>query len=171
MRECGGAMLAVARRLLRDEEAARDVVQEAFTSAFRSIHAFREASRLSTWLHRIVVNAALMHLRRTGRRPEAPIDDLLPTFDETGHHRNAVEPYPITAEAALIEKETRARVRTCIDRLPTTYRTVLMLRDIEELSTAEAAKLLDISENAVKIRLHRARQALATLLGGTFQTT
>jgi RNA polymerase sigma-70 factor (ECF subfamily) len=166
VRENSGAMLTVARRLLQDDDAARDAVQDAFMNAFRSMPTFREDASLSTWLHRIVVNAALMHLRRVGRRPEASIDDLLPVFDETGHHRSLIEPHPISVETALSQKDTRRAVRTCIDRLPASYRTVLMLRDIEELSTAETAELLHISENAVKTRLHRARQALATLLRG-----
>jgi RNA polymerase sigma factor (sigma-70 family) len=98
VREHGGAMLAVARRLLRDEDAAREAVQSGFISAFRSIQTFRQDASLSTWLHRIVVNAALMHLRRVHRRPETSIEELLPVFDETGHHRVRVDRYPISAE-------------------------------------------------------------------------
>lgn len=89
VRQHTGPMLAVARRLLRNEDAARDAVQEAFISAFRGLKTFREDSTLSTWLHRIVVNAALMRLRREKRRPETRIEDLLPRFTETGEHASA----------------------------------------------------------------------------------
>ena len=71
---------------------------------------------------------------------------------------------PVSVETALASAETRAQVRACIAQLPDQYRAVIVLRDIEELSTAEAAQVLGISENAVKIRLHRAHQALRTLL-------
>ena len=160
----GGRMLAVARRLLRSEDDAREVFQEACLNAFRSIRDFRESSQLSTWLHRIIVNAALMRLRAAGRRPEVSLEPLLPMFDETGHHTTPVEPLAVGPETLFGRRETCRKVRECIDRLPATHRTVLVLRDLEELDTAETADRLGISENAVKIRLHRARQALAALL-------
>src|SRR6266542_4025914 len=78
VRTLGGRLLAVARRFLRDEEAARDAVQDAFLSAFRAIQGFDGHSQLSTWLHRIVVNAALMRMRVRERRPEQSIEPLLP---------------------------------------------------------------------------------------------
>lgn len=78
-------MLAAACRLLRNDEAARDAVQEAFLAAFSAMDRFDGRARLSTWLHRIVVNCALMRLRRQRRRPEESIEDLLPRFAEDGH--------------------------------------------------------------------------------------
>ncbi|MEW6747542.1 MAG: sigma-70 family RNA polymerase sigma factor [Planctomycetota bacterium] len=167
VRQHGGRMLAVARRLLRNEHDARDALQDAFVTAFSSMHAFRGDSSLGTWLHRIVVNAALMKLRRARSRPEVSIEELLPAFDETGHQTNPIlEDWTENQEQAFMRTEARSIVRSSIDRLPETHRTVLMLRDIEELATPEVARLLGITENAVKIRLHRARQALATLLAG-----
>ncbi len=158
-------MLAVARRLLRDEDDARDAVQEAFLAAFRSISQFEGSARLSTWLHRIVVNAALMKLRSRQRKPEEAIEDLLPSFLEDGHRVDHHAPgWPEPVDVLLQRKEVCSLVRRSIDRLPSSYRTVLLCRDIEGLDTGEAAALLGISENAVKIRLHRARQALRTLL-------
>src|SRR5262245_49666803 len=82
VRTLGGRLLAVARRVLRDEDLARDAVQDAFVSVFRAIRGFDGESQLSTWLHRIVVNAALMRLRAQRRRPEQSIEPLLPVFDE-----------------------------------------------------------------------------------------
>jgi RNA polymerase sigma-70 factor (ECF subfamily) len=164
VRAHGGRMLVVAQRLLRNDEDARDAVQEAFLSAFKSIDRFAHGARLSTWLHRIAVNAALMKLRARRSRPEEPIDDLLPKFLEDGHRADPGSSWGEPAETELQRQETRQLVRRCIDRLPETYRTALVLRDIEDLDTDEVAQLLGISPNAVKVRLHRARQALRTLL-------
>ena len=157
-------MLRVARRFLRSEEDARDVVQDAFVSAFRSIGKFAANARLSTWLHRIVINASLMRLRTQRRHPEEDIEEYLPRFGEDGHQTQPTENWSETAETILQRTELAGIVRTAIDQLPDPYREVLLLRDIEELSTEEAAQALGVTANAVKIRLHRARQALRTLL-------
>jgi RNA polymerase sigma-70 factor, ECF subfamily len=164
VREYGGRMLAAARRLLGTEEDARDAVQEAFLAAFKSIHSFAGAARLSTWLHRIVVNAALMKLRSRRRRREDSIEDLLPRFRDDGCWSESPATWDMPSDGVLERRETRAVVRRAIERLPASYRTVLMLRDIEELDTDETATALGTTHNAVKIRLHRARQALKTLL-------
>ncbi|MGE0455264.1 MAG: sigma-70 family RNA polymerase sigma factor [Vicinamibacteria bacterium] len=169
VRTHAGPLLAVARRILRNEDDARDAVQEAFLSAYKAVGAFTGASSLSTWLHRITVNACLMKLRARRRRPEASIDDLLPRFSEDGHHLS--HPPDWSADACLLieRAETRRFVRAAIDRLPESYRTVLLLRDIEELDTADAAAALGLSEAVVKVRLHRARRALRTLLARHFE--
>jgi RNA polymerase sigma-70 factor, ECF subfamily len=166
VRTSGGRLLAVARRFLRDEEAARDVVQETFLSAFRAIQGFDGHSQLSTWLHRIAVNAALMRLRVRQRRAEQSIEPLLPAFADDGHHAEPVMSWTDCPERALEQKQMRAVMRAAIGELPDSYRTVLLMRDIEGLSTQEAADILGISENALKLRLHRARQALAAIVRG-----
>jgi RNA polymerase sigma-70 factor (ECF subfamily) len=170
VRHFGGRMLTVSRRFLRCEQDAADAVQEAFLSAFRSIQDFEGGSRLGTWLHRIVVNACLMKLRAARRRPATSIDHLLPAFDETGHQVRQATTWDTSPLERLQTQELRARVRRCIEMLPEGYRVVLLLRDIEELDTAETASRLGISESAVKVRLHRARQALRTLLEPAFTT-
>lgn len=157
-------LLTVARRILGTEEDARDALQEAFISAFKALPRFEGHARLSTWLHRIVVNTALMKLRSRKRRPEEPIDTLLPGYKDDGHQTIEPVEWSDGADVALERAETRAFVRAQIDKLPENYRTVLLLRDIEEMSTPEAADALGITENAVKIRLHRARQALRALI-------
>jgi len=164
VRAYGGRMLAVARRFLGNEEDARDVLQEAFLAAFRALDRFEGKSRLSTWLHRIVVNAALMRLRSRKRKPETSIEDLLPGFLENGYQADPSLPWPVNADEAVQRRELREVVREKIQELPENYRIVLLLRDIEDLDTGETARLLGISANAAKIRLHRARQALRTLL-------
>jgi RNA polymerase sigma-70 factor (ECF subfamily) len=168
IREQGRGLLAVARRLLRDEDEAREAVQDAFVSAFRSCHRFEGASRISTWLHRIVVNACLMRLRTGRRRVEVPIDEWLPRFLPDGHHQSTFVDWSNAAHALIERAETCALVRRCIDGLPDSYRTVLLMRDIEGVPADEVAAALDISSNAVHIRLHRARQALRTLLDPVF---
>ncbi len=166
IRSHGRRLLATARRILRnDEEAARDAVQDAFLSAHQSLPQFRGDASLPTWLHRIVVNAALMRRRGRQRRRETPIEDLLPTFSDDAHHLAMAVP-PLRPEGAFEQAELRNAVRASIERLPETYRVVLVLRDLEELTTQEAADTLGISTNAVKVRLHRARQALMTLMSG-----
>lgn len=157
-------LLVVARRILGNEEDAREAVQEAFLSAFKGLAAFDGGSRLTTWLHRIAVNAALMKLRARKRRPELSLDGLLPRFVDDGHQADPPAAWAERADVALARKETREEVRRMIDRLPESYRTVLLLRDIEEVDTEEAARLLGVSVGVVKTRLHRARQALRTLL-------
>ena len=164
VREHSMPLLRVARRILRSEEDARDALQDAFISAFKSIRSFAAGSRLSTWLHRIVVNAALMRLRAQRRHPEEDIEAFLPRFAEDGHQLAPSVAWIEPADAMFERGELRATVRAAIDRLPESYRIVLLLRDIEEMTTEETAQALGISANAVKIRLHRARQALRTLL-------
>ena len=158
------ALLRVARRFLRSEEDARDAVQDAFISAFKSIKSFAANSQIGTWLHRIVINSSLMKLRSQRRRPEEDIETYLPRFQNDGHQVEPSVPWSESAEAVLQRAELRDFVRAAIDKLPEIYRTVLLLRDIEELSTEETAKLLGINQNTVKVRLHRARQALRAIL-------
>jgi RNA polymerase sigma-70 factor (ECF subfamily) len=154
--------------MLRCEHDSDDAVQEAFISAFRSMGGFAGGSKLSTWLHRIVVNVCLMKLRARRPRREASIEPLLPQFDEHGHHAATYSDWGNPPAVDVSLAETRAQVRACIDELPEAYRTVVLLRDIEELDTQETASLLGVSEANVKVRLHRARQALRTLLDPIF---
>lgn len=160
----GGRLLEVSRRLLRSEEDARDALQDAFLQAFRALPRFEGQSSLGTWLHRIAVNACLMRLRTRKARPEESIEPLLPRFAEDGHQQIPAVDWPEPCDRLLERREIRELVREAIDRLPESYRTVLLLRDIEEMDTAEVARALEITENAVKIRLHRVRQALRELL-------
>lgn len=164
LREHGPRLLRLARRLLGNEEDARDALQDAMVAVYRSIRGFESTAALSTWLHRIVVNASLMKLRARRRRPEEDIETYLPRFREDGHQTEPSVPWSESADSVLEREELRERVRAAIAELPDAYRIVLHLRDIEELSTAETAEILGTTKNVVKIRLHRARQALRTLL-------
>jgi RNA polymerase sigma-70 factor (ECF subfamily) len=164
VRSHGSRLLAVARRFTHDEQDAQDILQSSYLSAFRALRDFEGACQLSTWLHRIVVNTALMRIRSRRRRPEESIETLLPVFQEDGHHVDRFSDWSTPADQLIERKQTRVFVRQCIETLPENYRVVLMLRDIEELSTQDVAAQLGLTMTAVKVRLHRARQALSTLL-------
>jgi RNA polymerase sigma-70 factor, ECF subfamily len=166
VRKFGGRLLATARRYLRSDDDAEDAVQDAFLYAFRSMSAFKGDSHLSTWLHRIVINSALMHLRARKRHPDAVgvnVEELLPRFDGRGNWVDGC-PFNMPVDFSLEAAEMRSLVRQCINRLPDTYRVVLVLRDIDDLDTTDVAELLGLKANAVKVRLHRARQALKALI-------
>lgn len=165
VRTHSGRLLSVARRFLPNNEDAQDAVQEAFIKAFRAIGTFEERAQLHTWLHRILVNTALMKIRSRKRRPEESIDDLLPTFQPDGHQTTESREW---SDAIFERKETAAIVRQAIAQLPDQYRLVLTLRDIEERDTIETAAALGTTTTVVKVRLHRARQALRTLLDREF---
>ena len=159
---------AVARQILGSESDAEDALQDAFITAFRAIGSFEGKSQLSTWLHRVAVNSALMRLRSRKRKRELPIDDLLPQFIADGHEKNPGPTWNPAALTGIEQEETRRIVRARIDQLPEDYRAVLVLRDLQELDTRAVAELLALSEGNVKVRLHRARQALRTLLSPYF---
>ena len=164
VRTYSGRLLSTAKRFLDQEEDAQDAVQEAFISAFRNLDKFQGDSRLYTWLHRIVVNQALMKLRRKKRKPEKNIDDLLPRYSEAGERSELGQSWAVTYDTAAESREVGELVRAGINQLPEDYRHILMLRDLEGLNTAETAAVLDLTEAAVKTRLHRARMALKHIL-------
>ncbi|ADB15943.1 RNA polymerase, sigma-24 subunit, ECF subfamily [Pirellula staleyi DSM 6068] len=164
VRQYGAQVLAVARRMLGRDDDAADALQDTFVAAARGLGNFRGEAELGTWLHRIAVNVCLMKLRKNRRRPTVSLDELLPHFDATGHHQGGVLAWKRSPLELLCSEESREQVRSCIDRLPDDFRSILLLRDLEELDTAETARILEISEGAVKTRLHRARAALRTLL-------
>jgi RNA polymerase sigma-70 factor (ECF subfamily) len=183
-----GRLHAVALRLLQNPADADEVVQEGFLSAYRNLPSFRGEARLETWLHRIVVNAALQRLRRRKHRIESAgrvedgvdgtdegmgvdVDELLPRFSENGYPEHFHRPWVQTTEELATRAETREQVRRMIDKLPDNYRTVLILRDIEELDTSAVSELLELTPGTVKVRLHRARQALRNLLEHEFELT
>jgi RNA polymerase sigma-70 factor (ECF subfamily) len=152
----------LARRLVGSDSDAQDVLQEAFLSVYRKLSSFRGESRFSTWLYRIVTNAALMHLRARSRRRLEPLDDHLPRFD--GEGRYTAEPAELESAAHAAERLDRQaladRAQEGIERLPEIYRTAFVLRDLEELPTGEVAELLGVGADVVRQRVHRARLML-----------
>ena len=169
VRQHCGWMLNVARRIVGNDSDAEDVVQAAFSNIFNKLGSFNSRSSLKTWMYRIVVNEALMLLRKRDRRRESSLDGLMPEFDANGCRVEGDWAEIRTPENLMQQSQTADRVTEMIRQLPENYRIVLVLRDIEELSTPEVAEILEISEANVKVRLHRARSALKKLLEPLFR--
>jgi RNA polymerase sigma-70 factor (ECF subfamily) len=167
-----GRVYRLAFRLTSNEADAKDVLQETFLAAYRGLPAFRGESRFSTWLYRIATNAALMHRRARARRPAESLEAFLPRFDSDGLH--AAEPADLLAASRADERLDRKllaeKARVGLDRLPEIYRDAFVLRDLEEMPTAEVAELLGVDAAAVRQRVHRARLMLrgylSDLVGG-----
>jgi RNA polymerase sigma-70 factor (ECF subfamily) len=140
---------AVALRTLGDREEAADAVQDALLSAYRAADRFRGDSAVTTWLHRIVVNACLDRARRRQARPAVPLPEV-----ETAA-RASIEP----------DRDTAVVVRAALAQLPPDQRAALVLLDLEGYSVAEIAEMLGIAEGTVKSRCARGRARLAVLLG------
>jgi|AntDryMetagUQ889_1029465.scaffolds.fasta_scaffold04805_2 RNA polymerase sigma-70 factor (ECF subfamily) len=145
-------------RITRDCEAAKDAVQEALVSAWRSIGGFEGRSRFSTWFTRIGINAAYSGMR--GQR------EL--TFDPQDGIGEQVPDWGSRPDEVFESREFLAAVDVALGELPTDYRTAVVLRDVEGYSTAEAAGMLGIEERALKSRLHRGRMALRAQLDDHF---
>lgn len=145
---------AVALRMCGDPEDARDVSQDVFVSAMRSLRSFREEAQLSTWFHRVTVNASLDLLRRRKRRQTSPIEEA--------HDHPAEVPGP---EDAAIGAARAAQVHRALRALSDEHRAVLVLHDLQDLDYAAVATALDIPLGTVKSRIHRARVEMAKLLG------
>jgi RNA polymerase sigma-70 factor (ECF subfamily) len=139
---------AVALRTLGDREEAADALQDALVAAFKGARSYRGDAAVTTWLHRIVVNACIDRVRRRQARPSVPIEGH--EFAQRGD-----------AHAAT---EARLDVQAALARLPAPQRLAIVLVDIEDLPVAEVAKLLDVAEGTVKSRCARARMALAAML-------
>lgn len=152
----------LALRLSANASDAEEILQEAFLRMHHKLDDFKRESKLSTWLHRITINAALMHARKHRRHAEGRLSEGLPGFDETGTLARLDIDYSLAARAdELIEKRQLAQaVLSALDELPEEYRMPFVLRDLEELSTEETAVILGLSSELVRQRLHRARLML-----------
>lgn len=151
-------LFRTARAVMRDDTEAEDIVQETYVRAFTRLDTFRAEASLSTWLTRIALNEALGRLRK--RRPAAPLDEFIATESAasvTFPQLTGTVENPETATARL---EMRRMLEDVVDRLPDAFRIVLVLRDIEGLSTEETAAQLSIRAETVKTRLHRARKLI-----------
>jgi RNA polymerase sigma-70 factor, ECF subfamily len=154
----------VARGITRTDADAEEVVQDVFLTLARKIDGFEGRAALGTWIYRVTTNAAL--LKRRGKRAqlEVSLEEHLPTFKEDGHREGdrsfLLADWSRTPEVELLDGEARAILSRAIDALPETYRAVLVLRDVEEVSNEEVAEILGESVSSVKSRLHRARMAL-----------
>jgi RNA polymerase sigma-70 factor, ECF subfamily len=153
MRRYNQRVYRVARAIVKDEAEAEDVMQQAYLNAFTHLRQFEDRARFSTWLTRIVIHEAL------GRRRKArPVDQIV--NESEGEAMSEIESTGPSPERQAYASELKRLVEQSVDALPDTYRAVFMLRDVEGLSTAETAEGLDLGEEAVKTRLHRARAIL-----------
>jgi RNA polymerase sigma-70 factor (ECF subfamily) len=161
-----GRLYRIIRRIVRDDDEARSVMQEAFLQAYQRRETFRRESMFTTWLYGIGINLARVSARKSARTSVFSEEQLL----------QLQQPLAATAStssewnpAKMAESAERQRiVRNAISRLPEDYRIVVSLRDIEELSTDEVAQILGVTEGAVRVRLHRARKALKEMLTSYF---
>jgi RNA polymerase sigma-70 factor (ECF subfamily) len=154
MRRHNERLYRAARAILRDEREAEDIMQQAYVNAFTHLRQFDGRAQFSTWLTRIAVHEALAVLRRRGRF--SPLDLQDPRMPESQMPTTST-PDP---ERQAFSGELRTLLESAIDRLPDGMREVFMLRQVEEMNTADVADVLDVSEDVVKTRLSRARAAL-----------
>jgi RNA polymerase sigma-70 factor (ECF subfamily) len=165
----GDRIYGFGMRVCGEPEDARDVLQDTLLRAYHSLKQVKEPKSLRSWLYRVVSNACLMQRRKRVGEParELSLDELMP-----GNPDEARIQIPDAAELpdrAAERGEVQRVVRDAIDTLPQDYRIVLILRDIEQLSTAEAAEVLEVSESTLKMRLHRARLAVRKELADAMQ--
>jgi RNA polymerase sigma-70 factor, ECF subfamily len=157
MRRYNERIYRAARAIVRDEQEAEDVMQQAYVNAFTHLRQFNGSAQFSTWLTRIAINEALARVRRQGRY-EAFDDEL--SNVEPFMARHASE----SPERQAFAGELRGLLEWAIDTLPNGMREVFMLREVEGLTTSEVAESLDVSEDVVKTRLSRGRAALRRVL-------
>jgi RNA polymerase sigma-70 factor, ECF subfamily len=163
-------LFRAARSILHDDAEAEDVVQEAYFRAFTHLAGFRGEAQLSTWLTRIAVNEALGRLRR--RRLTVGLKDI-DAINDQGEARVIYLPSARQdgdPEAAAARAEVRRMLERAVDELPSSFRTVFVLRDIEEMSIEETAAHLGLRPETVKTRLHRARRLLRQSLDRTLSS-
>lgn len=159
VRQQGRRIYLLALRILRRPEDAEEVVQESLWKAYSKLEQFQGESRFSTWLARITLNEALMHLRKLPAREEISLEEMTAPSGESAAPTQMRDQAP-NPEEACASRELRRTVRDAVARLQQPYRTVVAMRSLEEFTTAETAQLLGLSPTGVKTRLRRARLRL-----------
>jgi RNA polymerase sigma-70 factor (ECF subfamily) len=148
-------VMNLALRFTRNQEDAEEVMQDVFTTVYRKIDGFRGQSAFSSWLYRIVVNAAFMKLRKKKQSQTISMEDLAPAVKQYCMERdNAANTH---SHGVAVARELQEVLQRAIDKLPDQYRAVFVLRDVDGLSNQETGEILDLSIPAVKSRLHRSR--------------
>jgi RNA polymerase sigma-70 factor (ECF subfamily) len=154
----------LALRLTRDEARAQDAMQDAFLQVYRKIEQFQENSAFTTWLYRITVNAALMRLRSEKRHRATSLEEASPRYTEQGEIAEPVDDWSTAVDEDAGNRELAQHAQVAIDQLPDTYKSVFVLRELEDMSTEDVAQILELTVPTVKTRLHRARLALRKAL-------
>jgi RNA polymerase sigma-70 factor (ECF subfamily) len=168
-REYAPRIYNLARRMLGSDSDAEDVTQDVLVQVIRNLGSFRGESALSTWLHRITVNAALAHRHKRAVREGHHRREPVETFVEDDHRDAPVRRWSVGPEEQALNRETQRLIEEAITRLPETYRDVFVLADVEGLPNAETGELLGLSVAAVKSRLHRARLLMRKALAPHFE--
>ena len=148
----------LAMRFMRNQEDAEEVIQDVFTTIFRKVAGFEGKSAFSSWMYRIVINAAFMRLRKRKQYNTVSLEDLSPTARAFYLDREVLT--NTRSDTISINRELRTVLQSAIGRLPAQYRAVFVLRDVDGLSNQEVGEILDLSIPAVKSRLHRSRLML-----------
>jgi RNA polymerase sigma-70 factor (ECF subfamily) len=160
VRRHGNVIFGFGMRVCGEPEDARDTLQDALIQAYRSLKQLEEPRALRSWLYRVVSNACSMKRRKKVGEParEMSLDELMP--DGPDQARIEIPDAAELPDRAAERREVQRTVRAAIDALPDNYRLVLVLRDMEQLTTKETSEALDLPETTVKMRLHRARAAV-----------
>jgi RNA polymerase sigma-70 factor (ECF subfamily) len=151
-------VMNLALRFTRNQEDAEEVMQDVFTTVYRKIEGFRGQSAFSSWLYRIVVNAAFMKLRKKKQSQTISMEDLAPAVKQYCIERDNLA--TAHSHGIAVTRELQEVLQRAIDKLPDQYRAVFVLRDVDGLSNQETGEILDLSIPAVKSRLHRSRLML-----------
>ena len=168
-REYAPRVYNLARRMLGNDADAEDVTQDVLVQVVRKLDTFRGDSDVFTWLHRITVNAALLHRRKRAHHEEREIHDPLDHILEDGHHGAPVRPWSVEPDREVLDQETHQLVEKAIADLPEIYRDVYVLADVEGLPNPEIAGMLGLSVPAIKSRLHRGRLLMRNALAPHFE--
>ncbi|MBI3409797.1 MAG: sigma-70 family RNA polymerase sigma factor [Planctomycetes bacterium] len=160
---------SLARRMLGNDADAEDVTQDVLLQVVRKLDTFRGEANLSTWLHRITVNAALAHRRKRANREHREVRDPFNHFTEHGYHAQSIRPWSASPDNIVQSKETTALIEKAITELPEIYRDVYVLADVEGLPNQDIGDMLGLSLPAVKSRLHRGRLLMRHSLAPHFE--
>ncbi len=168
-REYAGRVYGVALRVVGNEADAEDVTQEVLLQVVRKLDTFRGDAALTTWLHRVTVNAALALRRKQAACRECCLGGDLGQFLADGTHAGPVRPWRAAPDEQALGRELRGLIEAAIAGLPPLYRAAYVLADVEGLANAEVAAALGLSLPAVKSRLHRARLLMRAALAPHFE--
>ena len=153
----GGKIYNLAMGMLKNQEDAEDVLQDTLLQVYMKIDTFRSESALSSWIYKIALNFSYMKIRKNKKDNSISLDESMPQFKPDGMHLNIVANWSEKGDSAYLTKELGIILKDNIAKLSEKYRTVLVLRDVEGLSTEEVADITGMTVPAVKSRLHRAR--------------
>jgi RNA polymerase sigma-70 factor, ECF subfamily len=168
-REYAPRIYNLARRMLGNDADAEDVTQDVLLQVVRKLDTFRGDAQISTWLHRVTVNAALAHRQKRATRQRREAGEATEEVLETAAPETAVKRWNVSPEDPVLAAEQTEVIEKAINQLPEPFRDVYLLADVEGLPNAEIGEMLGLSVPAVKSRLHRARMRMRDLLAPHFE--